>query len=150
MHEPRTLTFVLVVVALALSACNPFASKPLPPMPGLGNLPEVALPSGLKYIDIQQGAGPAPRFGGRAIVHYTGWLTDGTQVDTSRIDDTVLEFAIGKHDVIAGWEEGVLTMKVGGKRRLIIPPALGYGSEKKGNIPPDSTLIFDIELLGLK
>lgn len=150
MHHPRVLSLVLMVVALALVACNPFAAKPLPPMPDLSGLPEVALPSGLKYIEIKEGTGPAPRFGGRAIVHYTGWLPNGTQVDTSRIDNTALEFAIGKNDVIEGWEVGVLTMKVGGQRRLIIPPALGYGDQPKGNIPPNSTLIFDIELLGLK
>lgn len=144
------MLLVVVAAALAVTACNPFAKPPPPPMPDVSGLPEVTLPSGLKYIDIVEGQGPTPRYGGRVVVHYTGWLTDGTQIDTTREDNIALEFAIGKREVIRGWEDGVLTMKVGGKRRLIIPPSLAYGAQGRGNIPPDATLIFDIELLSIK
>src|SRR5678809_145256 len=86
-----------------------------------------------------------------AVVHYTGWLTDGTKFDSSKDRGQPFEFPIGQHRVIAGWDEGVATMKVGGKRKLTIPSELGYGARGAGNvIPPNATLVFDVELLGLK
>jgi peptidylprolyl isomerase len=107
---------------------------------------------GLKYGDIVVGSGPVPSKGDNLTVQYTGWLTNGCFFDTSRqAGRTAFQFVIGANppNVIAGWDEGVLTMHVGGKRRLAIPPALGYGSAGQGPIPPNATLIFDVELLAV-
>lgn len=106
--------------------------------------------SGLKYIDLETGTGPQPESGQTVTVHYTGWLTDGKKFDSSVDRGKPLEFPIGAGYVIDGWDEGVMTMHVGGKRRLIIPPDLAYGDEDKKTIPPNSTLIFDVELLSVK
>ncbi len=112
---------------------------------------EVTLPDGLTYVDLTVGTGPSPARGQTAVVHYTGWLTDGTKFDSSVDKGTPFEFHIGQHEVIAGWDEGVASMKVGGKRKLTIPPALGYGSRGAGGvIPPNATLVFEVELLAVK
>jgi peptidylprolyl isomerase len=115
----------------------------------------VTMPSGLKYIDIKVGTGPSPRTGQTCVMHYTGWLYDGgkkgAKFDSSVDRGEPFEFRIGMHQVIAGWDEGVATMKVGGKRTLIIPPDLGYGARGAGGvIPPNATLLFDVELLTIK
>ena len=115
----------------------------------------VTTPSGLKYIDVKAGTGPSPKTGQTCVMHYTGWLYEGGQKG-AKFDSSVdrgepFAFKIGMHQVIAGWDEGVATMKVGGKRTLIIPPALGYGAQGAGSaIPPNATLIFDVELLAIK
>lgn len=104
-------------------------------------------PSGLRYVEEQVGSGDV-RAGQTVNVHYTGWLTNGTKFDSSRDKSQPFSFPLGAGRVIRGWDEGVATMKIGGKRRLIIPPELGYGSQGAGNlIPPNATLIFDVELL---
>ncbi len=110
----------------------------------------VTTPSGLKYIDIKVGDGAMPQTGQMVEVHYTGWLTDGTKFDSSRDRGQPFTFPLGMGRVIKGWDEGVASMKVGGERRLIIPPDLAYGSRPVGAIPPNSTLIFDVDLLGIK
>lgn len=111
---------------------------------------EVTTPSGLKYIDTQVGSGASPTPGRKVTVHYTGYLTDGTKFDSSVDRGSPFQFIIGTGTVIQGWDEGVMTMKVGGKRRLTIPAKLGYGSRGAGGvIPPNATLIFDVELLGV-
>jgi peptidylprolyl isomerase len=111
----------------------------------------ITTPSGLKYIDIEEGNGASPTQGQMVTVHYTGTLENGKKFDSSRDRNQPFTFKIGVGQVIKGWDEGVSTMKVGGKRTLIIPPDLGYGSRGAGNvIPPDATLIFDVELLGVK
>ena len=111
----------------------------------------VTTASGLKYVDRVEGQGESPKVGQRVTVHYTGWLEDGTKFDSSLDRGEPFTFTIGVGQVIRGWDEGVLTMKVGGKRRLIIPADLGYGSRGAGNvIPPNATLLFDVELLGVK
>lgn len=106
--------------------------------------------TGLKYEDVVVGSGESPRMGSEVTVHYTGTLLDGTKFDSSVDRGQPFTFRIGLGQVIRGWDEGVMSMKVGGKRKLIIPPDLGYGSTRKGKIPPNSTLLFDVELLGVK
>lgn len=108
----------------------------------------VTTPSGLKYTDIVQGTGASPQPGEIVVVHYTGTLEDGTKFDSSRDRNQPFSFKLGVGQVIKGWDEGVATMKVGGQRELIIPPELGYGNRGAGGvIPPNATLIFDVELL---
>ena len=108
----------------------------------------VTTDSGLKYYDLQVGDGASPQPGQTAVVHYTGWLEDGTKFDSSLDRAEPFSFTVGAGRVIQGWDEGVATMKVGGKRQLVIPPELGYGEGGAGNtIPPNATLIFEVELL---
>jgi len=111
----------------------------------------VTMPSGLRYIDIVVGTGEMPKQGQTVVVHYTGTLEDGRKFDSSRDRNQPFEFPIGEGRVIKGWDEGLSTMKVGGQRKLIIPPELGYGARGAGGvIPPNATLIFDVELLEIK
>ena len=111
--------------------------------------------SGLQIIDSKVGTGATPKSGQICVMHYTGWLYEdgkkGKKFDSSVDRNEPFEFPIGQRRVIAGWDEGVASMKVGGKRTLIIPPALGYGARGAGGaIPPNATLIFDVELLDVK
>lgn len=111
----------------------------------------MTLPSGLEYIDETIGTGPKPVTGQHVTVHYVGTLTNGTKFDSSRDRNEPFTFVIGEGQVIKGWDEGVATMNVGGRRQLIIPPQLGYGAAGAGGvIPPNATLVFDVELLGVK
>lgn len=113
--------------------------------------PEKTTPSGLRYVDLKIGTGESPTAGQMVTVHYTGTLENGTKFDSSVDRCQPLTFPIGVRRVIKGWDEGIMTMKVGGKRRLIIPSELGYGTQGRGNvIPPNATLIFEVELLGVK
>lgn len=108
----------------------------------------VTMPSGLKYIELQEGDGATPQSGQTVTVHYTGTLEDGTKFDSSLDRNRPFSFRLGAGQVIRGWDEGLSTMKVGGQRRLIIPPELGYGARGAGGvIPPNATLLFDVELL---
>lgn len=112
---------------------------------------QVTTASGLKYVDAVEGTGPSPRTGQTVKVHYTGKLENGTKFDSSVDRGEPFEFVIGVGKVIKGWDEGVMTMRVGGKRTLTIPPELGYGARGAGNvIPPNAILSFDVELLGVK
>jgi peptidylprolyl isomerase len=123
------------------------------PMPASAQT--ITTPSGLKITDTQVGTGAEPKPGQTCVMHYTGWLYEngakGRKFDSSVDRGQPFEFPLGMRRVIAGWDEGVATMKVGGKRTLVIPPELGYGARGAGGvIPPNATLIFDVELLGVK
>jgi peptidylprolyl isomerase len=108
----------------------------------------VTTDSGLKYVELKEADGATPKTGQTVLVHYTGTLEDGTKFDSSRDRNSPFQFKIGVGQVIKGWDEGVGTMKVGSRRKLIIPPELGYGARGAGGvIPPNATLIFDVELL---
>jgi FKBP-type peptidyl-prolyl cis-trans isomerase FkpA len=115
----------------------------------------IKTPSGLQYADIKVGSGPAARVGNKVTVHYTGWLKGrlgipGRKFDSSRDRGEPFQFPLGMGEVIAGWDEGVQGMQVGGIRKLIVPSFLGYGMRGAGDsIPPNATLIFEVELLGI-
>lgn len=112
---------------------------------------EFTTPSGLKYTDEKIGEGDSPKPGQTVTVHYTGTLTDGKKFDSSRDRNEPYSFQIGAGQVIKGWDEGIMSMKAGGKRKLVIPPELGYGARGyHGVIPPNATLLFDVELLSVK
>jgi peptidylprolyl isomerase len=107
-------------------------------------------PSGLKYIIVQKGSGPCPDSGKTVVVHYSGFLTNGKRFDSSVERDEPFLFTVGMHQVIPGWEEGILLMNKGSKTRLIIPSSLAFGNKKVGQIPSNSDLIFDVELMDIK
>jgi FKBP-type peptidyl-prolyl cis-trans isomerase FkpA len=108
-------------------------------------------PSGLQYDDLLVGQGAVARAGDFVTVHYTGWLTNGSKFDSSKDRNDPFEFPLGQRHVIAGWDEGVQGMKVGGTRKLTIPSQLGYGARGAGGvIPPNATLVFEVELLGVQ
>ncbi len=111
---------------------------------------EMMTNSGLKYEDLVEGTGASPKAGQTVVVHYTGTLVNGNKFDSSLDRGKPFEFTIGVGQVIKGWDEGVMSMKIGGKRKLIIPPSLGYGSRDMRVIPPNSTLIFEVELLDIR
>lgn len=112
------------------------------------NSETITTPSGLKYQEITIGTGAAPKQGSKVTVHYIGTLENGTKFDSSRDRNRPFDFNLGVGQVIKGWDEGLATMRVGGRRILIIPPELGYGSRGAGGvIPPNATLVFDVELL---
>jgi peptidylprolyl isomerase len=127
------------------------ADKDAPPGQSVAADGTVTTASGLKYIDLVEGTGASPKPSQTVIVHYTGTLEDGTRFDSSLDRGQPVPFPIGVGSVIRGWDEGLMTMKVGGKRKLIVPSRLGYGAAgRPPKIPPNATLIFEIELLGIK
>jgi hypothetical protein len=142
------------ITATPASQCPPAtpvsASVPgAPPLPA--DAKSTTTPSGLQYVDVVQGTGAIAQAGQMATVHYTGWLPNGTKFDSSRDRGQPFSFPLGGGQVIKGWDEGVANMHVGGQRRLIVPPELGYGARGAGGaVPPCATLIFDVELLGVK
>ncbi len=138
-------TQAATAVATQAAAGTPVANG-IPPLSGTPTI----VASGLQYIDQTVGTGATATAGKIVSVHYTGWLTNGTKFDSSVDRGQPFAFPLGGGRVIAGWDQGVAGMKVGGKRRLIIPPALGYGAQANGPIPANSTLVFDVELLGVQ
>jgi peptidylprolyl isomerase len=138
--------------AIALAIVTTAMPNPAPAQPAQKPM---TTSSGLQIIDTKIGTGATPRTGQTAVVHYTGWLSNngakGQKFDSSVDRNEPFEFPLGQGRVIKGWDEGVASMKIGGKRTLIVPPQLGYGARGAGGvIPPNATLIFDVELLGLK
>jgi peptidylprolyl isomerase len=144
---PRACALLALAVIAAAATLAPAAAQTAgKPM---------TTPSGLQIIDTKAGTGASPQTGQICVMHYTGWLYEngakGAKFDSSVDRGKPFEFPIGTHRVIAGWDEGVATMKVGGKRTLIIPPDLGYGARGAGGvIPPNATLMFDVELIEIK
>lgn len=137
---------IIVVLLIAVSAIAYLFSKR-----GGSSGTEVTTASGLKYTDTVVGTGATPQKGQTLSVHYTGTLENGTKFDSSRDKGKPMDFRLGLDPMIKGWDEGFATMKVGGRRKLIIPSALGYGPQgKPPTIPGNSKLLFDIELLGVK
>ncbi len=143
----KKLPWPIIVGALVVVAAVALIVSPLI-FPSQGELKTT--PSGLKYLDRVVGSGESPSPGKQVTVHYTGTLENGTKFDSSVDRGQPFTFMIGTGSVIKGWDEGVMTMKVGGKRQLIIPPSLGYGPRANGPIPANATLHFEVELLGVK
>jgi peptidylprolyl isomerase len=147
---------ILLILLIALSGCSKKktesdAISKLKEMGMLSNETVVTTQSGLQYVDIAIGQGSAIQTGQTVTVHYTGWLLDGKKFDSSVDRGEPFEFQVGVGQVIKGWDEGVLSMKVGGKRKLIIPSDLGYGPRGAGRvIPPNATLVFEVEVLDAK
>jgi FKBP-type peptidyl-prolyl cis-trans isomerase len=144
------IRFACAVLALAIAAAVP----PLGRVDAADNQ-VIEMPNGLKYTDTKTGDGAIAAAGNKVSVHYTGWLykndAKGAKFDSSVDRGQPFQFTLGAHQVIAGWDQGVAGMKVGGKRTLIIPPELGYGARGAGGvIPANATLIFDVELLGVQ
>jgi peptidylprolyl isomerase len=150
---PRARTFVALALATALTGVFVAGASTTATAQEAGK--PVTTASGLQIIDTKAGTGASPAPGQICVMHYTGWLyvngAKGAKFDSSRDRGQPFEFPIGRQRVIAGWDEGVASMKVGGQRTLIIPPQLGYGARGAGGvIPPNATLIFEVELVGLK
>ena len=144
------IRFACAVLALAIAAAVPLRGR----VDAAANQ-VIEMPNGLKYTDTKTGDGATATSGNKVSVHYTGWLYNngakGAKFDSSVDRGQPFQFTLGAHQVIAGWDEGVAGMKVGGKRTLIIPPELGYGARGAGGvIPPNATLMFDVELLGVQ
>ena len=152
----------LVLTAAIIAACGGVSvahaqQNAAEPAAATTTIPQrVKLPSGLQYEDVVVGSGAEAHDGHRVSVHYTGWLktrdgSTGRQFDSSRERNEPFEFLLGSGQVIKGWDEGVRGMRVGGQRKLIVPARLGYGSTGAGkSIPPNATLLFDVELLGVR
>lgn len=144
----KLIIVMLLLLAVVIPACAQKEPKPAVDKSAAAAANAVKTASGLSYVDLVAGTGPSPVAGKAVKVHYTGWLENGTKFDSSVDRGEPFIFNIGAGQVIQGWDEGVMSMKVGGKRKLIIPSQLGYGSAGAGGvIPPDATLIFEVELL---
>ncbi|HEU4828439.1 MAG TPA: FKBP-type peptidyl-prolyl cis-trans isomerase [Gemmatimonadales bacterium] len=151
----QILAFLILLPALGACDLNDFRRVPIVSGNDFATELNVNLddmhetPSGLRYRDVQVGTGVEAQAGNAVSVHYTGWLADGREFDSS-VGGEPFSFPLGRGAVIDGWDEGVAGMRVGGKRKLVIPPALGYGAQRNGPIPANSTLVFDVELLEVR
>jgi FKBP-type peptidyl-prolyl cis-trans isomerase FkpA len=152
----KTLLALTLLTSLLVGGCKQdangqTAAAPSGPPPASHADKQVTTPSGLVYEDLIIGKGAVATAGQTVSVHYTGWLTDNTKFDSSKDRGQPFEFPLGGGQVIRGWDEGVAGMKVGGKRLLMIPPDLGYGARGAGGvIPPNATLIFEVDLLRIR
>jgi FKBP-type peptidyl-prolyl cis-trans isomerase len=151
---PQKITLILLLalsIVLLAQTKKPASSAKKADGPTAVSGKPTTTPSGLEYWDIKKGSGKLAEKGKKVSVHYTGWLTDGKEFDSSRDVGEPIQFNLGTGEVIKGWDEGIAGMKVGGKRQLRIPPALGYGPRGFGSsIPPNATLVFDVELMDVK
>jgi len=163
----RTVTLLFLVLAAGCGEArtgDAIKSLRAPDLPELPAVPELIdyhpdlqiaiaemklMDSGLLYQDDSVGVGDSVSVDSRVVVHYTGWFPDGTVFDTSRESGTPFAFQVGRGEVIEAWEDGLLGMRVGGRRKLVVPPALGYGEGGSGSIPGNAVLVFEIELLQL-
>jgi FKBP-type peptidyl-prolyl cis-trans isomerase len=134
----------------AAQASRPVESIPFASTLNIDLAKMTKTPSGLYYRDLEEGTGPIIRGKMDVKVHYTGWLTNGVKFDGNASDDPPITIPLGRGRVLKGWDEGLLGMRVGGRRQMIVPPSLGYGSDKAGLIPPDATLVFDIRVVSAK
>ncbi len=150
MARPWSLAVLSLLLVVACDL-NDFRSRPVSDPNAFAAALDVqpdkltTSPTGLRYRDLAPGSGPAAKAGDSLRVRYTGWLTNGEKFDSG-----VFSFTLGRQQVIEGWDQGLQGMHVGGRRKLVIPPELGYGSQDMGPIPPNSTLVFDVELLGIE
>ena len=137
--EWKSMRYCVIITSVALL------------LAGCAKLNKGVTNTGMRYEIIKEGTGASPKHGDSVTVHYTGWLEDGTKFDSSVDRGKPFTFKLGVGQVIQGWDDGVATMKVGGKTKFFIPPELGYGSRGAGGvIPPNATLIFEVELLSIK
>ncbi|MGH7739216.1 MAG: FKBP-type peptidyl-prolyl cis-trans isomerase [bacterium] len=157
MRKGKLWVILAAALSLSVSACNKKETQNQDANTGgvtMAATPDsnvVTTASGLQYQILEPGDGPVAKAGQTVTVHYTGWLTNGTKFDSSVDRGQPFEFTLGAGQVIKGWDEGVAGMKVGEKRKLTIPPDLGYGARGAGGvIPPNATLIFDVQLLGVQ
>jgi peptidylprolyl isomerase len=152
--QPRTLhraVFATLLATLGPLLLPAFAEQEKGHSDAASTSREVVNPSGLRYLDLRPGQGEEAQLGKIVEVHYVGWLDDGTRFDSSRNDDRPFTFRLGAGDAIKGWDEGLVGMRVGGKRKLTIPPDLGFGKQGVGNIvPPNAILYYEFELLGVR
>lgn len=149
MKKKLALLLASAMVTVACASVQPAISQGAPDLKKLGKL--VKTPSGLQYKDTTVGNGPSPRPGQSVNVHYTGWLLNGTKFDSSVDRGQPFSFPLGRGQVIKGWDEGVASMRVGSKRILVIPANLGYGAGGMPPvIPPNATLVFEVQLLGMQ
>lgn len=149
MLKPILILIAVGILVLGVAAYFMFGLNQKS-VPQKAQAPTTTTPTDLKIEDIKEGTGPAVKSGDTVKIHYTGTLQDGTKFDSSYDRGEPFETQIGVGQVIKGWDEGVVGMKVGGKRKLIIPPSMGYGDRDMGSIPPNSTLLFDVELVEIK
>jgi peptidylprolyl isomerase len=154
-HPSRRATIAASLAIALTGTLTTLSATPAAAQAAGAPMTEKTTASGLRITDTTVGTGASPTKGQTCMMHYTGWLyndgTKGKKFDSSLDRGQPFEFKIGQGQVIGGWDEGVASMKIGGKRTLIIPPALGYGARGAGGaIPPNATLMFDVELLGVK
>ncbi|MBI4864112.1 MAG: FKBP-type peptidyl-prolyl cis-trans isomerase [Candidatus Riflebacteria bacterium] len=146
----RTACVTFLVLALVGIVGCPTVGKPKPGK-SASTLPGKATPKARYEVEVlEEGSGPSPKEGQTVVIHYTGTLLDGTKFDSSYDRDKPFEFVVGKGTVIQGWENAITDMKVGGKYKLTVPPEMGYGKKEEGEIPPNSVLVFEMELLKIK
>lgn len=151
LRNTRILIVVVVIIAIAASAFLIYNSQKSTPAQTTSGGEMITTASGLQYEDLVIGEGAQAQSGDTVSVHYTGWLEDGTKFDSSLDRNQPFSFTLGMGEVIRGWDEGVAGMNGGGKRRLVIPPELAYGPQGAGGvIPPNATLIFEVELLDVQ
>jgi len=148
---PFAVTMILLMASCDSSSDNNTEDPDEPPIPRTVSADDFSdLGDGLKYYDFTVGTGETAKDGDLVSVHYSGWLTNNTLFDSSYPREQPIQFRLGTGRVIQGWDRGLVGMQIGGERQLVIPPELGYGSQGQGPIPPNSTLIFEVQLVSIE